>query len=152
MGILLSTLFINSFFSFFLICVSPTGEMMTVSDIYGLGNSLNQLNAVSPSHQNGNGSSTFGTVNGITTNIGATTPQQVNGNMQTIPFSQLTPTSMSSGSFGTPAKNFDSLQVKVIFVRSQFCPPTTRPKRDGRLRRIVEMSLHISFQLFFFVL
>lgn len=79
---------------------------MTVPDIYGLGNSLN---VVSPSHHN-----SFGSVGGITPNssIGATTPQQINANMPSIPFSQLTPTSMSSGSFGTPAKNFDSLQVK----------------------------------------
>lgn len=92
------------------------GETMTVPDIYGLGNSLSQLNAVSPSHHSASINNSFGSIGGITPNssLGATTPHQINANMQTIPFSQLTPTSMSSGSFGTPAKNFDSLQVNSL--------------------------------------
>lgn len=96
---------------FFFVRFSFSGDIMTVPDIYGLGNSLSQLNAVSSPHHNGSINNSFGSGTAMTPNssIGATTPQQINANMP--PFSQLTPTSMSSGSFGTPAKNFDSLQV-----------------------------------------
>lgn len=103
----------DKFLTIFCFSYVISGETMTVPDIYGLGNSLSQLNAVSPSHHNASINNSFGSVGGITPNssIGATTPQLINANMQNIPFSQLTPTSMSSSSFGTPAKNFDSLQV-----------------------------------------
>lgn len=108
-------MFIDEFNVLFVFSVF-SGEIMTVPDIYGLGNSLSQMNAVSPSHNNAAINNSFGSVSAITPNssIGATTPQLITANMQNIPFSQLTPTSMSSGSFGTPAKHFDLQVIQMI--------------------------------------
>lgn len=94
-----------------------------MTDIYGLGGSSSNSSSTS---NNTTGSNSFlnggYNSNGSHTgnNNGLTTPQ-VGTTMPTIPYSPLTPTSISSGSFVTPAKNFDNLQViKQLLTKLKF--------------------------------
>lgn len=99
---------------------------MSVTELYGFENSLSNSNTSlnNTSAMNGsylNGSTGSGGVNmaatmangGCAANTIGGTPQ-MNGNSPSIPYSPLTPSSLSSGSFATPAKNFDALQVSNI--------------------------------------
>lgn len=113
-----------------------------MTDVYGLGNSLSNssssLNNASltggflngtNSTNGGNGGcgnlangNVYGGGNGGSGNCGSgggVTPQ-INTNSPSIPYSPLTPSSLSSSTFVTPAKNFDALQVCAIFINACF--------------------------------
>lgn len=99
-----------------------------MTDMYGLGNSLSNssssLNNASltggflngTNAGNGAGGNAYGSGNGGSggggggNGSGGVTPQ-INTNSPSIPYSPLTPSSLSSSTFVTPAKNFDALQV-----------------------------------------
>lgn len=117
---------INHSILFFLL-FPITGDTMLMNDLYGFENSLsnsdsslNNGSSVNGScylngNNTGNGMNIGGNGanigNGCTpTSIGSGTPQ-INANSPSIPYSPLTPSSLSSSAFATPAKNFDALQV-----------------------------------------
>lgn len=98
-----------------------------MTDMYGLGNSLsnsssslnnasltggflNGTNAGNGAGGNAYGSGNGGSGGGGGNGSGGVTPQ-INTNSPSIPYSPLTPSSLSSSTFVTPAKNFDALQV-----------------------------------------
>lgn len=119
---------ILSIIQFFFFLLFPiTGDTMLMNDLYGFENSLsnsdsslNNGSSVNGScylngNNTGNGMNIGGNGanigNGCTpTSIGSGTPQ-INANSPSIPYSPLTPSSLSSSAFATPAKNFDALQV-----------------------------------------
>lgn len=75
---------------------------MSATEMYGLGNSLSNSSS-SLNNTSMNSNSYLNGSNGGTS--------QINGNSPSIPYSPTTPSSLSSCSFVTPAKNFDALQV-----------------------------------------
>lgn len=111
---------------------------MSATEMYGLGNSLSN----SSSSLNNASINSNSYLNG--SNGGAST--QINGNSPSMPYSPTTPSSLSSSSFVTPAKNFDALQVCLNLNKIEIRPGHIHPTGAGALRRIddAQFSCHRS--------
>lgn len=119
-----------------------------MTDMYGLGNSLSNsssslnntsltggfLNGTNAGNGGGGGGNAYGSGNGGSGGGGGVTPQ-INTNSPSIPaYSPLTPSSLSSSTFVTPAKNFDALQVCIYARNAIFCVITIEKRMlDSKL-------------------